>query len=234
MSLIKANGNMYPWVTHMHSHLRGACPHACPYCYATKGRAQRFAQGPLTFKADELNVGYGSKDGVPKTIFIEHTHDLFAMGVADSWIDDILTHCRRTPENTYVFQSRNLGRLYDWHGHMPDKCIVGTTIETDEFAPGCAPDPVKRGCWMGVINDHEEWDTFVTIEPIIDFDLARMIRLMEAANPDWINIGADSKGCGLKEPSADKVLALIDGIKALGIEIRQKKNLDRILKGGDE
>ena len=33
MNLKKSDGNMYPWVTHMHTHLRGKCTHACPYCY---------------------------------------------------------------------------------------------------------------------------------------------------------------------------------------------------------
>jgi hypothetical protein len=32
MPLKKSEGNMYPWVTHTHSHLAGACPHECK-CY---------------------------------------------------------------------------------------------------------------------------------------------------------------------------------------------------------
>lgn len=232
MSLTKSNGNMYPWVTHMHSHLRGACPHACPYCYATKGRAQRFAQGPLTFRREELNVGYGSVGHVPKTIFIEHTHDLCANGVKDEWIIAILKHCRETPYNTYVFQSRNTMRMARWHESLPKHSIVGTTIETNRATCGNAPGSISRARGLERIPFREGLKFFLTIEPIVDFDVSDLLRLVEIVAPDFINIGADSKGCGLKEPSADKVLALIDGIHALGIEIRQKTNLGRLLKGG--
>lgn len=233
MSLTKSTGNMYPWVTHMHSHLRGACPHACPYCYATKGRAQRFAQGPLTFRREELNVGYGSVGHVPKIIFIEHTHDLCANGVKDEWISAILKHCRETPYNHYVFQTRNTLRLDCYFAaQLPPRCFVGTTIETNRKAPGFAPQPEFRakGLWNFKLIDGAT--TFLTIEPIMDFDLPEMIDLIALAMPEWVNIGADSKGCALDEPSADKVLALIDGITALGIEIKQKTNLERLLKGG--
>jgi DNA repair photolyase len=51
MGIVKAKGNMYPWVTHMHSHLRGACSHACPYCYVQAIIGRRFGgtahTGPL-------------------------------------------------------------------------------------------------------------------------------------------------------------------------------------------
>ncbi len=232
MSLTKSNGNMYPWVTHMHSHLRGACPHACPYCYATKGRAQRFAQGPLTFRREELRVGYGSRDGVPKTIFIEHTHDLCANGVKDGWISAILKHCREMPYNTYVFQTRNTLRLGWFAAQLPPKCLIGTTIETNRLSTGNAPLPAFRakGLWNCKMIDGAE--TFLTIEPVLDFDVDGMMDLIEIARPSFLNIGADSKRCGLAEPSGDKVLALIEGIRKLGIEIRQKTNLDRLLKGG--
>lgn len=231
MSLIKSNGNMYPWVTHMHSHLRGECPHRCPYCYATKGRAQRFAKGPLTFKQTELNVGYGSIGHIPKTIFIEHTHDLFAEAVNSTWLMAILGHCRATPYNTYVFQTRNTERAARWESSLPAGCMLGTTIETNRQAPGNAPHPKHRA--RGLMRElyNETVQRFVTIEPILDFDVEGLLELLDMVRPDFINIGADSKSCGLIEPSAEKVLMLIEGIKKLGIEIRQKTNLERILKG---
>jgi len=45
-----------------------------------------------------------------------------------------------------------------------------------------------------------------------------------------VNIGADSKGHGLPEPSPDKVHALIEKLTGYGIEIREKHNLERLLK----
>lgn len=232
MSLVKASGNMYPWVTHMHSHLRGACPHACPYCYV-QAIGKRFGgdahTGPLRLDTDQLNVMYGKG----RTIFIEHASDLFAEEVLRGWLDLILDHCRQWPENTYVFQTRNVGRLVNWYPFLPDRVIVGTTIETDNDAPGAAPHPYDRAMGISMLKCSLPRPVrFVTIEPILDFEVENMLGLLKMASPDFINIGADSKGHGLKEPSADKVLALIEGIKAMGIEIRQKLNLERLLKGG--
>jgi len=72
MPLIKSTGNMYSWVTDMHTHLGGDCPHACSYCYVNTGfmntpRPKRYC-GPLRLIEQEFNVNYGTG----KTIFIEH------------------------------------------------------------------------------------------------------------------------------------------------------------------
>ena len=56
-----------------------------------------------------------------------------------------------------------------------------------------------------------------------------MERLIWFANPDFVNIGADSKNNGLPEPSKEKVLELIDRLNEF-TEVRNKKNLKRILR----
>ena len=69
----------------------------------------------------------------------------------------------------------------------------------------------------------------VTIEPIFDFDLDELVDLIILANPEWVNIGADSKGHNLPEPSEEKMKDLI---KALGksTRVKLKGNLKRITK----
>lgn len=232
MSLVKANGNMYPWVTHCHSHLRGACPHKCPYCYV-QAIGKRFGgdahKGPLCLDTAQLDIKYGAG----RTIFVEHASDLFAEAVKRGWLELILDHCRQWPDNTYVFQTRNVGRLVNWFPFMPERVILGTTIETDNDAPGAAPHPHDRALGISMLRGAMPMPvTFVTIEPVLDFDVRGMLALLSLARPDFVNIGADSKGCGLREPSAEKVLALIEGVREMGIEIRQKTNLERLLKGG--
>jgi hypothetical protein len=70
----------------------------------------------------------------------------------------------------------------------------------------------------------------VTIEPIMDFDLEAMKSALDRMRPHVVTIGADSKGHNLPEPSAEKVLQLIDWIQNQGIKIVSKQNLDRLLK----
>ena len=61
------------------------------------------------------------------------------------------------------------------------------------------------------------------------FDLEIFVGMLKTAGPNWINIGADSKHHGLPEPSAQKILLLIEELKKF-TEIKKKSNLGRLLK----
>lgn len=230
MSLKKSAGNMYPWVTHTHSHLAGRCPHECAYCYV-QAMERRFGQGryagPLRLDEDELRVNYGKG----RTIFVEHCNDLFAHEVRSEWIAAIVAHCCRYPDNTYVFQTKNPMRAFaSWLDGFPASWMLGTTIETTRDTGSGAPEPVARAGAMSATRIlNPDAVLFVTIEPIQDFDGPVLLEWLQSIRPTFINIGADSKGHGLVEPSAEKVRELIAGIQELGIELRQKRNLDRLL-----
>jgi DNA repair photolyase len=233
MPLVKSKGNMYQgWVTHMHTHLGGACSHACSYCYI-KAMSQRFPgmkdrySGPVRLIAEELEVPYGSG----KSILIEHCNDLFAESVPDQMIIAILQHCRKYSKNIYVFQTKNPARYINktFDKYWPEKMIRGCTIESNIHYPEIsnAPEPWDRALAMGDL----EGDTFITIEPILEFDLEDFTSLLQVAVPTFINIGADSKGTSLPEPNADKIEQLIRNVDGYyGIEIRKKVNLERLLK----
>jgi protein gp37 len=224
MAMRKAKGNMYDWVTHTHSHLGGECPHKCPYCYMNNtrfGRHERYTGG-IRLIQHEFEVDYG-KDRV---IFVDNTNDLFAEEVPTEWIIEVLAHCQKFPENTYVFQTKNPFR-YKYKpisNYFPPKRILGVTIETNRKTPGTAPQAIDRAEWMAFVSDPK----FVTIEPILDFDVRRLFELVKLCNPSFVNIGADSKGHGLQEPTMEKVQKLIDKFNKEEIEIRQKSNLDRL------
>ena len=236
MSMTKSTGNMYPWVTHTHTHLAGKCSHGCSYCYVQamerRYKSGRYA-GDLRLIEKELGVNYGSG----KTIFIEHCNDLFAEQTPAGWIGKIIAHCNKSPDNTYVFQTKNPDRYTPWVKVMPPKRLLGCTIETDDwqliktFAPN-APEPLNRAYVMRKLRNRGE-STFVTVEPIIDCDPDVLARWITHIKPEFVNIGADSKGGNLPEPSAAKVQTLIKLITDAGIEIREKRNLDRLMKGGE-
>lgn len=216
------------WITDTHSHLGGACPHKCTYCYVDsfRHRVPKY-QGRLRLIEKELLVNYGSG----KTIFIEHCSDLFAEDVPHMYILKILGHCSYFKDNTYVFQTKNPKRYHDYiHDfHFPDKYILGTTVETNRGISdiGKAPQPYKRISAM--LNIRLIAKTFITIEPILDFDITTFSDWLRIASPSFVNIGADSKRHNLPEPSMEKVQALIDKLKEYGIEVREKHNLKRLM-----
>jgi protein gp37 len=233
MPLKRSAGNMYPWVTHTHSHLAGACPHACSYCYV-QAMARRFPEmkarysGTVRLIEEEFSVAYGRG----RTIFVEHLNDLFAAAVPAQFLVRILDHCRAWPRNTYVFQTKNPDRYLEFIDRLPAGSILGTTIETNRRLPtqvlGDAPQPFDRLEPMTRLPP--QFRRFVTAEPIIDFDTDELASWLGwFSPPDFVNIGADSKGHGLPEPPAEKVRALIAALKSAGIEVRQKHNLERLL-----
>jgi hypothetical protein len=104
---------------------------------------------------------------------------------------------------------------------------VCTTIETNRLYPemGIAPIPYIRASWLASFK----FNRYVTIEPIIDFDLKEMIDLIKLCNPVQVNIGADSGNNNLTEPPKEKILELIEELKKF-TQIDQKRNLSRLLK----
>lgn len=225
MSLKKSKGNMYPWVTHQHCHLGGECPHKCVYCYVDNprfGRPARY-QGPLRLIEKEFSVNYGKG----KTIFTENCNDLFAAKVSDEFIARILAHCRQWPENTFVFQTKNPGRYLEWLSLMPLSFILGCTIETNRVIKGIstAPAPVDRAREMNCLTGQRR---FITIEPVLDFDVDILADWIRCIRPEFLNLGADSKNHGLPEPTVEKIMEFTEKLKEYGIELREKSNLSRL------
>lgn len=217
---------MYKWVTHTHSHLGGECPHKCTYCYVNNprfGRPEKY-KGDLRLIEKELLVNYGKG----KTIFVENCNDLFAEEVASGYILRILSHCRQYYDNVYVFQTKNPKRVHEFDDILPDRCLLGVTVETNRSILDISNAPTPEARLSDMM--HLKAAKFITIEPICDFDVEIFANWIQSANPDFVNIGADSKGHNLPEPSMEKVQALIGKLNEYGIEIREKTNLER-LKG---
>jgi hypothetical protein len=67
----------------------------------------------------------------------------------------------------------------------------------------------------------------ITIEPILDFDVTLLVDLIKRTNPEFVNIGADSKKHNLPEPSTFKIENLIKELKKFTRSIT-KENLSRL------
>lgn len=218
--LKKQRGNMYDWVSHMWSPIKGKCSHDCSYCYMKKwGKLP-----PLHLDEKDLNTNLGSG----KFIFVGHTIDMFAEDVPQFWILKVLQRLR-VYKNKYLLQSKNPSRIINYTGSLPDDVIIGTTIETNRaIVKSNAPSVLQRANALYRLYNLG-YETMVTIEPIFDFDLEPMVELIKTARPEWVNIGADSKGHNLPEPPKEKVLNLIDALQK-ETDVKLKRNLQRILK----
>jgi len=217
--IIESKGNMYTWITHTWNPIKGACPHGCVYCYMHRWGEQR----PIRFVESELNTDLGCNN----FIFVGSSCDIFANDIPSDWIIKTLLYCEKF-NNTYLFQSKNPHDFTSSGVWRLDKYVLCTTIETNRFYKGImgnSPTPKNRAKEMKSIPIKEK---YVTIEPIMDFDLQEMVELIKWCNPLQVNIGADSGHNNLPEPTKEKILNLIDKLKEFTF-IDQKRNLKRLM-----
>lgn len=228
MGLNLSKGNMYPWITHTWNTIKGECPHGCSYCYMKKWGKQN----PIRFDEKELKEFDRDmkKYGEGQIIFVGSSCDMFASDIPQDWIIRTLNHCRKF-DNTYLFQSKYPESFLNFGTFMPEKVVFCTTIETNrhyEDIMGTSPSPYSRA--KAMLELSEFCKTYVTIEPVMDFDLEKMVQLIMACGPAQINIGADSGNNNLPEPSTEKLKQLIVelGINN-GRKVVAKDNLKRLL-----
>ena len=217
--LNETKGNMYSFVTHTWNPIKGKCFHDCVYCYM-----KRFPQNPIRLDTEDLKTNLG-KDNF---IFVGSSTDMFAPDVPITWIEKVFRYCRSYPENKYLFQSKNPQRMYGLRQHFPKNVVVGTTIESNrQYKISKAPVVLERARVMGRFK-LAGYATMVTIEPILDFD-RELVQLITMCRPDWVNIGADSCGHKLLEPSKDKIVELIEELEKV-TDVKIKTNLRRLLR----
>lgn len=232
MGMNISKGNMYDFVTHTWNTVKGECYHDCSYCYMKRwGKLN-----PVRFDEKELKTDLGEGN----YIFVGSSCDMFASDIPHDWIVDTLIHCGRFNKNKYFFQTKNPQRIFEF------KIILDaldfslcTTIESNRWYPDImknSPKPCFRSSFMNEIYHEFGWGftkskSYVTIEPILDFDLNVMVTLIKGILPFQVNIGADSGNHGLPEPPLEKVLELITELEKF-TTIHKKSNLGRLLKAG--
>ena len=131
-----------------------------------------------------------------------------------------------------MFQSKNPHRFLkaEFLRLIPLDAYLGTTIETNrDLNLDTVPNQSQRYYAMELLKQFNR-KIMVSIEPIMDFDVDILSMWINNINPDFISIGADSKGHNLPEPSSIKVKQLIKAINQ-NIEVKQKNNLKRIIEG---
>lgn len=177
-------------------------------------------QSPLRFDEKELKT----KLGKDKFVFVGSSTDMFADNVPMGWIGTILLHCLSYPENKYLFQTKNPERFYNFMFRRED--ILCITLETNRDISDIskAPYPYKRAMIFADVNHSKK---MVTIEPIIDFDLTKFVKMIRTIKPFQVNIGADSMNSNLPEPSAEKINDLIVELSKF-TKVFKKSNLKRI------
>ena len=222
-----SKGNMYKFITHTWNPIKGKCLHNCSYCYmkqiAPHSNPPRIAE--YEFKT---NLGRGN------FIFIGSSTDMFADDIPSQWITRVLDYCKQQHDagrkNAFLLQSKNPKRFLEFINHpIAKRCVFATTIETNRFYPEImcnAPKIEERVEAMEELANRG-FTTMVTAEPLLSFDLDKMIEYIQRCHPKKLNIGRNScERITLPEPSKEEVKQLIDGlVDTSKIEIKKNAKL---------
>lgn len=215
MKINRPSGNMYKFITGTGNAIKGACLHDCSYCYMKTWGALK----PVRLDESELRGDLPSGE----FLFIGSSCDMFAEDIPTEWITRVIDYCGQY-NNRYLFQSKNPGRMVQFVTNA--NSVLCTTIETNRWYPDVmrnCPPPEERGWWLG----RSTLAKYVTVEPVMDFDLLQLVELIRSCNPTQVNIGADSKRSGLPEPTGEKIGELVSQLK-LFTTVEIKSNLRRL------
>ena len=218
MGLNESKGNMYDFINFTWNTIKGACYHDCSYCYMKRwGKLN-----PVRFDKKELKTDLGENN----FIFVGSSNDMFAENIPNDWILNTLTKCNWY-DNKYLFQTKNPAKFDNYISDINRLFYICTTIETNRYYPeymGNSPTPIVRSLGMEILRTKQK---YVTIEPIMDFDLIPMVELIKRCEPIQVNIGADSGNNNLPEPSWEKIEQLKEELNKFTV-IANKRNLKRL------
>jgi len=223
--LNESKGNMYDWVTHTWNPIKGKCSHNCNYCFMKKMLRDKIPNLRLEESEFKTDLGTGN------VIFVGSSTDDWANDVPSEWILRVLDHCKKYCGSHYLFQSKNPARFLEFVGHPAMKnAVFCTTIETnrDDFSISQAPPMIERATAMARMKELG-FQTYVTAEPLMDFDLDEMVNLLLMAKPNQVNLGKNSNYLvQLPEPTPEKFKTLIAALTPYTI-VKVKKNAKKWL-----
>ena len=208
------------------------CRFDCSYCNAKKAAETRFRHvtryvDGFTPKLIESELRRCFKPG--DFIFVTYMGDI-AWATREQ-VRIILDRIQQFPKTSFLIQSKNPRQFYLWQFQgitIPPNVVLGTTLETNrDYGLSKAPAPLVRYLEFSQIRHIRK---FVSIEPIMDFDLDDFSFMLGNLHPDIIEVGADNYHNHLTEPPWSKIQALLENLRRVCPRVEEKQGLER-LKG---
>jgi DNA repair photolyase len=182
------------------------CSHGCPYCWA-KSLTDRWGKSfEPQFRSHFL------KDKMPDDgswIFVGSMGDIFCPGMKDEWILSLLYFIKQCEaDNKFLLQTKNPFSFLAFGleiEDIKDKVILGTTIETNRRTLGAAEPTYKRYKCLRTMRQ-EGFKTFLSMEPLADFDLETIKEWVFQLQPEAIELGLENYTHYLTPPPEKKIV----------------------------
>lgn len=206
-------------------HVFSGCRYQCSYCWARDFILERLQHLPKyqngfepTFHPEELKKKFRPGDFVGVALMGDIS---FADTEARRLIMDKTTWF---PKTNFLIQSKDPGSFGLWPKW--DNLYFGTTIESNrDYKVSKALPPINRYSTMFLLKSPHK---FISIEPIMDFDLDVLVRWMQDIHPEIVEVGADNYHHGLPEPSPEKVEQLLEALRGFVPRVVEKEGLERL------
>lgn len=234
MNLRKASGRMFKSVDFCGTYFQG-CDHGCVYCWGNC-LPWPISHEPKLLQKNEYEI-LKVRDAI---IFLNSAHDSFANCIPNELIYAMLRWIsRQDPSNKFLLQTKNPTRMSQFLNQLlkiKDRIRLGTTLETTEDTSkySNAPHPQERAFVLSTLKQSFGFETFLSLEPLMDFNLEIMIRWIREIKPICIEVGLDNyewkHGTKLPKPSKQKYVELKKAIIDLGILLKEKDSIIKWLE----
>lgn len=222
--LNKSKGKKYSWGTHTRNAIKGQCEHECSYCYMNRWgnlKVVRLEESEFRMDLERDNV-----------IFVGNSTDDFSENIPGEWVQRMLGYCASF-DNRYLFQSKDLARILQYIAHhVFRRSVVCTAIESKRFFPDMMNNAPQMGNRMKATSElaGKGIPTYVTCEPLMQFDLQELVGMQKECKPQQVKIGRNfRRDVHIPEPTADEVKALIAEVGQF-TKVAVKKNAYNYIK----
>ncbi len=209
-------------------HIYTGCGFQCSYCYARgliEGRLRHLAKYERgfepTFHPEELKKKFRPGDFIGVALMSDVS---FA---APEEVSRIMERISQFPDTRFLLQSKDPACFASSEWLMRDNAVYGTTLETnrDHYSFSKAPDVSARAAILRMLPAKHK---FVSIEPIMDFDLEEMVSRIALIKPEIVEVGSDNYRNCLPEPPWSKVEALLKALREFVPKVVEKEGLERL------
>lgn len=203
------------------------CLHDCTYCWARKLVKERLEPQGKKYKdgfAPTFHEGELSKRFRPGDfVFVSDMGDISFMPFFDQWCK-VLDVVKNHPHTSFLLQTKN-PLVFVKGLNLEPNIYIGATIESNrDYGLTKAPAPEQRYHAMCLID----YRKFLSVEPIMDFDLETLVRWIRDIRPEIVEVGADNYHNNLAEPPWEKVEALLKSLREFVPRVIEKDGLERL------
>ena len=208
------------------------CTHDCRYCWA-RSLTERWGKSfTPQFRSHFLEDTMPDDDS---WIFVGSMGDLFCPGMKDEWILRIIHYIKDCKaDNRFLLQTKNPFSFQAYYlelDRVRDKVVLGTTLETtgSTYAISNAPDPRERKQHLHKMKK-AGFDTFLSLEPLGDFNPNTLIRWIAKVHPLAVELGFENYTNHVPRPPIGKLRRLVEYLDDAGYEYVLKKNVAEALE----